>query len=62
MLQQEEVGILSREENTLAITPSKKGVDLFLRVGLFLVHTDLELGNTGNLANVMCQFPAAFLL
>lgn len=24
MLQQEEVGILSREENTLAITPSKK--------------------------------------
>ena len=49
MLQQEEVGILSREENTLAITPSKKkGVDLFLRVGLFLVHTYLELGNTGN--------------
>ena len=40
----------------------KKGVDLFLRVGLFLVHTDLELGNTGNLTSVMCQFPAAFLL
>ena len=31
-------------------------MNLFLRVGLFLVHTYLELGNTGKLANQISSF------